>query len=190
MTPVDSTLAQNLEAGRVEQAAKDLDNLLEYRSVQLESVLPESELTLAEQMAGTRVQPFDLDYYGRAKAEPVEADVMELVEMRIDLSDLPAPVMSEGSSMQPLEIMASDYGPGSDPIGFQAFVEENFSQPEVDFQEAESLLGEEANMGEMATLADIGESMASIGELLPTSDMIMGFLEGGLMMAFLYMYNW
>ena len=38
-------------------------------------------------------------------------------------------------------------------------------------------------MSMLPTLSEIGESLATIGELLPTSDMIMGFLEGGLMMA-------
>ena len=132
-------------------------------------------------MKGTNVKPFDWDYYSRAKAEPAEP-LVEMLEMRIDLSDLPAPGGPElSSSMVPLEVMETQFGPGSKPIGFESFVEENFGRP--DLGESELMLGEESEMSMLPTLSEIGESLATIGELLPTSDMIMGFLEGGLMMA-------
>ena len=181
MTPVDQALSAQLEFKRDKQTVSDMDNALEYRSVQLETVLPESELSLAQQMKGTNVKPFDWDYYSRAKAEPAEP-LVEMLEMRIDLSDLPAPGGPElSSSMVPLEVMETQFGPGSKPNGFESFVEENFGRP--DLGESELMLGEESEMSMLPTLSEIGESLATIGELLPTSDMIMGFLEGGLMMA-------
>jgi len=82
MTPIDTALQAKMNAERA--------NPMEMRSVQLESIMPEeSELSLSQEMTGTNVSPLDLDMYNRAAS--TDPPAIEMLEMRINLSDLPQP---------------------------------------------------------------------------------------------------
>ena len=85
---------------------------LQFRSVELQEILPkDTDLSAAEQMKGTGVTPLDVEVYSRSKGTNPEA--VEMVEMKIGLSDLPPPNAAENNRMVPFEIAESDPFGGS-----------------------------------------------------------------------------
>ena len=156
---------------------------LEFRSVQLESVLSnDSDLSVAQEMEGSGISPLDVDMFNRTGSNHPGA--IELVEMKVDLGELPAPSNNEMSSFEPfgqLEQTAS--GPGSRPIAFEGFMEENYPNYEGNSPEFDEIMfGEEEAMGGMDWAA-LGGEMAEWGSaaFMGTLDAVVGSVAGAAM---------
>ena len=169
MTPIDTELQAKLAAERA--------NPLEMRSIQLESIMPkESELSLSREMAGTNVSPLDLDMYNRGAS--TDPPAIELMEMKIDLSDLPQQSNSEMSRIQPFEIEATDAFGGSRPIGFNAFMDETYPNFNPDGQMLDDFVmaDEVLDTTFSAIGAELGEWAG--GLIMGTMDAIVGSAAG------------
>ena len=170
MVEVDTGLEARLAEQRLQPEP------LEFRSVQLDSVFGESKLSVAQEMKGTGLKPWDVDMFSRTKA--VKPVAIELVEMRVDLGSLPAPSESEVMpTMNPIE--TEFLGPTSQPVGFHSFMEENYPNYEESPELNEMLYGEEVEMGGLDWAA-VGGELADWGSaaVMGTMDAIVGSAAG------------
>ena len=170
MTPIDTALQAKMNAERA--------NPMEMRSVQLESIMPEeSELSLSQEMTGTNVSPLDLDMYNRAAS--TDPPAIEMLEMRINLADLPQPSNSEMSSIQPFQIETTEaMGQGSQPVGLEAFMEETYPEFNPDGQMLDDFVMADEMLDTTFSMigAELGEWAG--GLLMGTMDAIVGSAAG------------
>ena len=169
MTPINTELQAKLAAERA--------NPLEMRSIQLESIMPkESELSLSREMTGTNVSPLDLDMYNRGAS--TDPPAIEMLEMKVDLSDLPQQSNSEMSRIAPFELEATDAFGGSKPIGFNAFMDETYPNFNPDGQMLDDFVMADEVLDTTFSMigAELGEWAG--GLIMGTMDAIVGSAAG------------
>ena len=157
--PIDMELLETMRAER---------NFVDRSSIELQQILPEPDVPLSQKMTGTGITPFDLELY-RNIGEKYPEEV-EMMEMRVDISDLPKTHSNEFydtggySYFDDLGIDTLEF-PGEIELGEMRRVD--LDAPRFDAIDEEEKIGdvEDGFFKENTTMDDLNEAQRMLDEL-------------------------